>query len=186
MSTYGRNFDVRVPPLSGQRGSRYSVDEVTVIGVPVLATGDEDAYGRQIVELATGDQAKPKVGIGGVMIYEVGPETYDTFNHLTLYSDISTADAGRPVQVVNGNTVKIVLKNTPASTTFLHTRTYVGRKMVAGVGATPTLVVGDYLTPGTGNDTDGYWAKTSTAANGWLVVTSIDSVRDEVEARLNF
>jgi hypothetical protein len=56
--------------------------------------------------------------------------------------------------------------------------------MVAGLGATPTLQVGDYLTPGTGNDSAGYWAETASAANAWLVVTLVDSARQEVEAEL--
>ena len=59
--------------------------------------------------------------------------------------------------------------------------------MVAGVSiATPTVAVGNFLTPGTGNDTDGYWAETSDAAEAWLVVTAIDAATDTVECVLNF
>jgi len=59
--------------------------------------------------------------------------------------------------------------------------------MVAGVSqATPSVAVGDYLTPGDGNDAAGYWKETSTAANGWWVVTSVDSTNGVVEAELNF
>jgi hypothetical protein len=58
--------------------------------------------------------------------------------------------------------------------------------MVAGLGATPTVAIGDYLTPGAGDDVSGYWAETATAANGWLVVTKVDADRGELEARLNF
>ena len=58
--------------------------------------------------------------------------------------------------------------------------------MVAGLGATPTVVVGDYLRPGVGDDTSGYWTETATEADGWLVVTSVDATRQEVEARMTF
>jgi hypothetical protein len=86
--------------------------------------------------------------------------------------------------MVSGSEVKVVLRNT-ADRTFLNTRSYAGRVMVAGLGATPTLAVGDYLTPGTGDDDAGYWAE-GTAANGWLVITNVDAARGEVEARLTF
>ena len=87
---------------------------------------------------------------------------------------------------MNGTDVKIVLRNT-SDETFLQTRAYTGRVMVAGIGiATPTLAVGDYLTPGTGDDDNGYWAETATAANAWLVITKVDNDRGEVEARLTF
>ena len=55
-----------------------------------------------------------------------------------------------------------------------------------GAGATPNLNVGDYLTPGAGTDTDGYWAVTATAENAWMVVVGVDDARGEVEARLLF
>jgi hypothetical protein len=58
--------------------------------------------------------------------------------------------------------------------------------MVAGLGATPTVAVGDYLTPGTGNGTAGYWAETATEANAWLIVTAVNASTGEVEARVNF
>ena len=59
--------------------------------------------------------------------------------------------------------------------------------MVAGVSlATPTVAVGNMLTPGTGDDTDGYWKETSDAAEAWLIVTSVDASTDTVEVVLNF
>jgi len=94
--------------------------------------------------------------------------------------------AGEAVQVVNGEDVKVAFKNTTA-TSFLTRSNYpTARVMVAGLGATPTVAVGDYLTPGTGNNTAGYWAETATEANAWLVVTAVNASTGEVEARLNF
>lgn len=193
MSTYGRNFDFRVPPKSGERGGRYALDAAgaaTVqIGAPViLKDGTSDASGRLYVAVADGDQAIPKSGMGGVMVYEYGPAAYAGYDtQITTYSDLGTAAAGAAVQVITGKQVKIVLKNTLA-TTFLQSRSYSAVKMVdETLGATPTLAVGDYLGPANSpSASNGYWQKTSTAANGWLVVVSIDATRGEVEARLNF
>lgn len=186
MSTYGRNLDFRTFPVGAQRAARYSVEEETVIGTPVVITGDKDSHGRLIVELAAEGADIPDVGLGGLMVFEAGPDAFrDMDRNLYNYSDIGTAPAGKAVQVVNGNQVKIVLKNT-AARTFLNTRQYAGRKMVAGVGATPSIAIGDYLCPGVGTDTDGYWKKTTDPTKAWLVVTDVDSDRDEVEARLNF
>ena len=135
---------------------------------------------------ATSAQDAPKPGEGGIAVYEYGPAAYagdDPF--LTTYSDKDTVPAGAAVQVVNGPDVKVVLRNT-SDETFLNTRDYTGRVMVGGLGATLTLAVGDYLTPGTGDDTDGYWEETSTASEAWLVITKVDNDRGEVEARLTF
>lgn len=194
MSNYGRNFEFRIPPVHGSRGGRfYLPSDATgpiVIGAPVIvadgATPDAAFSGALPVELATGDQAKPKPGMGGLVLYEHAPAAYAGYDPaLTTYSDIDLVPLGKQCQVIQGGEVKIVLRNTE-DRTFLNSRQYTGRVMVAGMGATPTLSVGDYLTPGTGDDTDGYWAETATADNGWLVVTNVDAARGEVECRLNF
>lgn len=189
MSNYGTNFEFRVPPVGGQRSGRFYVTAELPIGVPVTVdtSGDENGLGLLPVELATGATAKPAPGMGGILVYEYGPAAFAGDDaQLVLYSDKSTAPAGAAVQVVSGSEVKVLLRNTDDET-FLNTREYEGRVMVAGVGiATPTVVVGDGLTPGTGNDTDGYWAENGTAANQWLIVTKVDNDRKEVEARLNF
>jgi hypothetical protein len=190
MSTYGRNFEFRVPPESQNRSGRYYLNAVAdvAIGAPVKVSSPAtaDSLGLIPVELATGAQAKPAPGQGGVLVYEHGPAAYAGDDPwLTTYSDKSNAPHGKAVQVVNGEYVKVVLRNT-ADETFLNTRDYDGVTFVAGLGATLTLAVGDYLTPGVGNGTDGYWAETGTAANAWLVITKVDNDRGEVEARLNF
>lgn len=190
MSNYGRNFEFRTPPSSSNRSGRhYLVDSTTIpIGAPVTVdtSGSENDLGLLPVTLATGEQARPLPGEGGIAVYEYGPAAFageDPF--LTLYSDMDVVPVGAAVQVVNGPDVKILLRNTDAET-FLNTRAYTGRTMVEGSGATVTVVVGDFLTPGTGNDTGGYWIETATAANAWLVVTKVDQARNEFEARLAF
>lgn len=189
MSNYGRNFEFRIAPQRGQRNGRYVNDSAAAIplGTPVAVTSDPpDALGREGVEPVTG-ATQPKRGTHGIILVEHIPPTgmagSDPF--LTTYSDIDTAPVGEQVMLVSGDEVKVVLRNTEART-FLNTRDYPGRVMVAGIGATPTLEVGDYLTPGVGDDTDGYWAETATEAEAWLVVTAVDLDRGEVEARLMF
>jgi hypothetical protein len=150
-------------------------------------TGDTDDLGRLEVALAAADANKPLPGQGGILVYEHAPSAYAGDDVLlTTYSDKGLAPAGKAVQVVSGTTVKIVLRNTEDST-FLHTRDYDGRAMVlpSDLGLTP-VEVGDKLCPGAGDDTDGYWKKTSTEADYWLVVTKVDTNRGELEALLNF
>ena len=76
MSSYGRNFDVRIPPVGGQRASRYSVAAEIPIGVPVVTTGAQDTMGRSVVALAAADADKPAPGEGGVLFYEAGPDAF--------------------------------------------------------------------------------------------------------------
>lgn len=189
MSTYGRNFEFRVPPYGGQRGARYvlpaDADADLPIGAPVrVADGaTPDAMGLLPVDLATGAQA-PKAGLSGILVFEHAPAAFAGQDpSLTTFSDLGTAPRGRAVQVVAGDRVKVVLRNT-TDRTFLQMRNYTGRVMVAPANL-GTLAVGDYLTPGTGDDDAGYWAE-GTAANGWLVVESVDTARGEVECRLTF
>lgn len=188
--SYGRNFEFRVAPSGGQRSNWVAPSTGTpiVIGAPVKATANADVndLGLYPIELATGSQA-PKPGTCGIAVYEYkGSEGWAGDDPmLTTYSDKDTVPLGAALQVVFGDDVKVCLRNTDDSV-FLNTRAYAGRTMIAGLGATLTLKVGDYLTPGTGNDDAGYWAETATAANAWLVVTRVDNARGEVEARLAF
>lgn len=182
-----RNFVFRVSPRHGERAGRYVLDsgsDALPQGVPVVVTGESDGLGRQVVELATGAQDAPAPGKGGVLVYD--QFRYDGVDPaVNTYSDMDTVPPGKAVQVVSGDTVKVALKNTD-STSFLSRSDYPGaRVMVAGVSiATPTVAVGDMLTPGDGDDTNGYWKETSTASEAWLIVTSVSA--NAVEARLNF
>lgn len=192
MSFLGRNFDFLVSPRSGQRAARFVLtgDAAVPIGAPVVYDSVSDApvfgTGAQNVELATGAQA-PQPGLSGILVYEYANAAFAGDDEvLTNYSDKDTAPVGDLVQVVSGDSVKVRFKNL-AERTFLVNRTYAARKMVAGIGqATPTVTVGEYLTPGVGDDTDGYWAVTADVANAWLVVTAVDNTRAEVEARMMF
>lgn len=189
MGTYGRNFEFRAPPRGGQRGGRYAVPTTgspIPIGAPLLVTAGASATSLEltVANLTTGASA-PKSGICGIAVYEWAPAWQAGSDpYLTTYSDRDTVPLGAAVQLVSGPDVKVVFTNTVAST-FLTNRAYTGRVMVAGFGATPTIAVGDYLTPGTGNDSAGYWAE-SNAANAWLVVTHISTARGEIEARFTF
>lgn len=190
MSSYGRNFDFRVTPKGGQRQGRYFNDDTIAIpiGAPVILSGANDGLGRQGLVLATGAQNKPLPGKGGIIVYEYAPAAFAGHDSvITTNSDLDTAPKDKAVQLIHGIDVKVVLKNTTINTFGGRTGYPATRKMVAGIGqATPTIVAGDLLTPGVGSDTDGYWAETSTAAEAWLVVTSVNNDTGEVEARLNF
>jgi hypothetical protein len=193
MSNYGRNFEFRVSPQSGQRASRYATQATAAnaatipIGAPIkVLDGTEDTAGRLLVELGA-QGVPPHSGYNGIAIFEYAPAAFagdDPF--LTVYADKVDVPDGVGVQMVSGKEVKVVLRNT-ATRTFLHSRTYTGKTMVAGAGATPTVAVGNYLEPHSSpSDTNGYWVETATAANAWLLVTKVDTARGEVEARMLF
>lgn len=190
--SYGRNFGFRASPKGAQRDGRFKVPSTGTaipLGAPVKADLNEtpDALGLQQVELATGSQA-PEPGQSGLLVYEhkndegfAGDDPY-----LTTFADKGSAPLGSAVQVVHGDAIKVWFRNTDDKV-FLQSRTYEGTTMVSeGGGSTPNLDVGDYLTPGAGDGTDGYWAVTDTASEAWLVVTEVDDARGLVTARLTF
>ena len=155
-----------------------------------------DATGRQTLKLAT--QAALSVvdessaaalvpGQAGILVYEYGPAAFAGFDpYLTTYSDLSVVPLGASAQVISGDpTTKVTFTNTVASQ-FLGIRSYPARTMVNGFGATPTVAVGDYLVPGAGDDTDGYWQSQASPVGAWLVITHVDSVRLQVEAQMLF
>lgn len=208
MGTYGRNLEFRVPPQSEYRMGRFATNANALsggggagtgaqgtglipIGAPVIADlgAGTDGLGRQLVKLATSADSGgdvPAPGMAGIAVYEYGPAAFaGTDPLLTTYSDLGVCPAGHGVQVVHGTHVKVVFYNTIAEL-FLGQRQYPGRTMVNGMGATPTVAVGDFLTPGAGDDTDGYWTSTGTQAGAWFVITAIDTVRVAVEARMLF
>lgn len=201
MATYGRNLDFRIPPRGSARGGRFAAPAAALtggtgspaglipIGAPVVAdlVAGLDSAGRQIVKLAPAGTLSTAAMPGGLMVFEYGPAAFAGFDpYLTTYADLDCAPLAAGVQVVAGDpTCKIVLTNTVANL-FLNIRAYPGRTMVNGLGATPTVTVGDFLVPGAGTDTAGYWTSTATEAGAWLVITSIDTTRAEVEARMLF
>ncbi len=190
MSTYGRNFEFRVTPISEHRMARFSVPTTgdrLPIGVPIQADVSEDPtdLGLQPVEL--GLQSTTTVGLRGILVYEYGPAAYaGTDELLTTFSDLDTAPLGAAVQMVHGSEVKVLFRNTEART-FLATRSYPARTMVAGtIGS--TLAPGVYLEPvvTSPSDTNGYWEVASSVGDAWLVIESVDADRGEVEARMLF
>lgn len=186
MSSYGRNFDFRIPPEPENRRGRFSVPTTgtpIAIGAPIeINTGvAPTALDLQPVALATA--AGGSNGLRGLAVFEYGPAAFAGFDpELTTYSDLGTIPLGAAVQLVAGPEVKVWMKNT-ADQTFLGTRHYPGRKMVAGVLGTD-VVIGTLLRPGPGTDAGGYWTATVTAADGWMVVTNVHPERGEVEAQL--
>lgn len=193
MGSYGRNFEFRIPPEGAARGGRYatnSASAVIPIGAPIMvdtAVAVTAGLGLQVVKLAPQATARGSGANKGILVYEYGPAAYAGVDpYLTTYSDLDFAPAGAAIQMVAGDPdVKVVFRNTVART-FLGTRAYPGRVMVAGMGATPTVVVGQFLQPSVGTDSGGYWEPTATEANGWIVVTRMDTTRAEVEGRLLF
>ena len=186
MASYGRNFDFRVIPEPKERLGRYVTPDsgTFVIGQAIAGSGEFDSSGREIVESAAAS-TPPVKGRHGILVYEhIIYQGVDT--NLTTYADISTVGANQAVQLVSGPNVKVVFTNT-SDRSFRGQRDYAGRVVVAGLGATPTVGVGDFLEPKTdGDDDSGYWQETATAANAWLVVTKVDTDRGEVEAMLKF
>lgn len=192
MPNYGRNFEFRVQPHGGQRAGRYknpSTGSNIPLGAPArvdtAAGPDEDL--RLRIGLASGASPEPRQGVAGIPVYEWAPNAFAGDDPLLVtYSDKDFIPAGEPCFLVSGEEVKVVLRNTAANN-FYGQRTYPARTMVAGLGATPTVAVGDMLRPhNTPNDTNGYWVETSTRAEAWLVVTHVDTARQEVEARFLF
>jgi hypothetical protein len=194
MSEYrmGR-FATNASPLSGagSAGTGSAGTGLIPIGAPVIADlgAGVDGLGRQLVKLATSADSGgdvPAPGLAGIAVYEYGPAAFAGFDPLlTTYSDMGLCPAGQAVQVVHGTHVKVVFYNTIAEL-FLGVRQYPGRNMVNGLGATPTVSVGDFLVPGAGDDTDGYWTSSSTEAGAWFVITAVDPIRVAVEARMMF
>lgn len=190
MGSYGRNFDFRITPEWNQRGGRYVLANGAdiPIGAPVSiangATQSVELTGALPAVLETGATPTPKKGLGGIAIYE-HLDLHQLDPQYFTYSDRDMVPDGKMFQLISGAGIKVVFKNTE-DRTFLQTRDYEGRIMVAGFGATPTLAVGDFLTPGTGDDASGYWAETGSEANAWLVVTGLDTLRHEIEAMFLF
>lgn len=113
----------------------------------------------------------------GVVVYEhiqrmgVDPLT-------ATAQDFEVVPAGQYAQVMRGPGVKVWFKNTESALSY-DGRTRDGRALVDGLGATPTVSVGDFLTV----KADGTY-EAGTAANGWFLVEQVDG--DLVECRFTF
>ncbi len=188
--SYGRNFEVIVPPHGRDRRGGFfldnAVDTIPIGSAVEYGTGGTvgapNALGLNPVVPAIAADLAPSE-MSGIVVYEYAPNAFsgdDTV--LTTYSDKDTVPAGAAVQVIRGEYVKVRFTNTVAET-FLNVRAYTGRLMVDLTG----IVVGDFLQPdAVSDDTDGYWQEAITAANAWMVVTSVDTARAELEAQMTF
>lgn len=189
--TLSRNFEFRASPVGAQRGARFVLGGTTdlPIGSPVVVDKSiaPDAMGRLTVKLATQASDAPTSGMGGILVYEYAPVAYRGKDPvLTTFSDLDTVPVGSSVQVVSGDSVIVAFTNT-ADSTFINRAHYPkARIMVAGLGATPTVAVGDKLTSGAGADGTGYWEETSTSSKEWLTVTLVDAANGLVEAQFRF
>lgn len=187
MGSYGRHFDFRQPPLPQHRLGRYAIEDAVLIGAPVQvpSSPDVDAQGRLPLELCT-SAVHPLPGKHGILIYEFPTPNKDGYDPVvTSFSDLDTAPAGSPVQLVHGTEVRVAYWNLEA-VNFQDQRDYDARTMVAGMGATPTLAAGDMLTPGGGNDSVGYWVETADVDLAWILVTNVDLNIGLVEGQLLF
>jgi hypothetical protein len=173
MSDYGRNFEWLTSPRPEDRLGRYINGDADVPqGAPVVVTDGPDADERLVLGLCTG-ATEPVKAQHGIILWEQVYEGYvDRDPVLTRWSDLDIVPAGKPAQLISGDYVRAAYRNTEDET-FLQTRSYSGRVMVAGLGATLELAQGDFLTPGDGNDTDGYWAKTTNRDEAWLYVWAV-------------
>jgi hypothetical protein len=212
---YGRNLDIRVAPRAEARLSQYLAPttlgtgtqvagggsfaytggpgQITypagllVMGAPVIYSGTQDHWGRNYVEFAPAGTLTTAQGLFGLALYNYAPAWTQGFDPLLItYADMGFIPLGAPIIVVNGDpTFEVAFTNTSANQ-FLGTTNYPGRTMVNGLGATPTVAVGDYLIPGNCNDVDGYWESTSTRAGAWFVITAIDPSHSQVTAKALF
>lgn len=113
----------------------------------------------------------------GVVVYEhIQRMGVDPYTSTAL--DFEVVPAGQYAQVLRGPGTKVWFKNTETAISY-DGKSRAGRSLVAGLGATPTVSVGDFLTvTATGTYEEG------TAANGWFVVEQVQG--DLVEARFTF
>ena len=184
MGTYGRNAWFLQSPQPGDRLGRYIVgDDPILLLAPGEAGTEVDANGQRTLTLCTGETT-PVKGKHGLVVWEA-PSAYLPGLDPMLFrpSDLDMAPAGVDAQLVSARDVRVRFKNTEDST-IDGQRDYAGRVMVAGLGATPTLTVDNYIGPGGGDDTNGYWAETD-AAHAWFIVTAVYDT-GEIDAQMVF
>ena len=135
--------------------------------------------------VAVGGSGSVQASNCGILWYEHDAQTYNdpAFGGAAgqLPQDLDTAPGGRMVQVLSGKGAKIWLRNTAQDTTepglnFPATRAAV--TMVNNIGG---LSEGDLLG---WDDSSHYWDATTDLTEAFLVVTSIDTTLNKVEATL--
>jgi hypothetical protein len=153
----------------------------------VPATGSPYLIGTAVVVDSTNtlvrpsDSANPTV-LSGVVVFEhIQYQGTDPFLASPNDFPYTVVPLGRFAQMVHGRGAKVYFKNT-ADQPLYDGRVIAGQTIVAGLGgATPTIVVGDYLTPAA----DGTW-KEGNATNGWFQVEQVNNASGLCEARFTF
>lgn len=113
----------------------------------------------------------------GVVVYEhIQRMGSDPFTTTAL--DFEVVPAGQYAQVMRGPGVKVWFKNTESALSY-DGKSRPGRDLVAGLGATPSVAVGDFLTV----TADGTYTE-GNATNGWFLVEQVQG--DLVECRFTF
>lgn len=186
MGSNGRNFSWLQSPEREDRLGRYYAPASLLFGTPVHVIDDTglDENGQLHLELAPSGTA-PRKGLTGIIDWvspTAMPLGFDA--RMTRPSDIDHCPDEVSVQLCAGPATRIRLTNTVAST-FQHQRPYTGRVMLGGLGATPTVHVGDFLVPGDGNDVDGYWDAQTDDTDAWLIVLGVYDT-GEVDAQFLF
>lgn len=175
MTTYGRFASFRASPTPQQRDGHCKTGNAVIVQMaPVVINGQSAVDGRNTM-VAAAEAAAPKAG-SGVLIYEL-PYGWDIGRDgpMTTASDIDTCPANTPAQRVQlHSNIKILVQNlSSADLDYDGMRTYAGRNMFKPADLA-SLAVGDLVTPGAGNDTDGYWKKTTDPALAWGEVAEVD------------
>jgi hypothetical protein len=161
--------------------------------VPASGLTGPDASGFLIGTAVVEDSANPGQlvrpagaaapnALSGIVLYEhIQYQGVDPFLATSYDAPFQVAPLGRMAQMVHGPGVKVWFKNT-VDTPLYDGRLQAGVTLVNGLGgATPSISVGDYLTPGS----NGRWAE-GNAGNGWLQVTLVNNTTGLCEARFTF
>lgn len=181
MTSLGRFFDFRMSPADEHRLDWFKTGASPIAqGAPVTRLSSQTAVdeldGRVILQLA-GEGTARKVGESGLLVWEEPwPNVQLDRAPIERPSDYDTAPARRPVQVVYGVETQVVLRNISAEAlAFEDQATYSGRNMVKPDDVAD-IELGSLLTPGAGNDDDGYYKLTNDATLAWLRVVDFEVV----------
>lgn len=191
MSTLGRFAEFQVSPqpedrLGGFKTGSVAIPQLAPVRRPSATTTKDIIDGLVAVELATA-ASTPKLGETGLCVWEQPyPNLLLDQPGIKRASDYIDAPRRTAIQVVHGTYVEVVFRNLSSEDLlFEGLGEYDGRNMVNPTDLA-TLELGDLLTPGVGNDTDGYWAVTSTASEAWLRVIDVDASVGMVAASVLF
>lgn len=189
-----RNFHFRQPPQPNERLGNFKLGATALAnGSPVTAVaGTLDTVDGRLVLSQAAAASAPVAGLTGVLNQELPWDAYSGFDTaLTVAADFHLARAYEQAQVCHGKSTKVLVQNTEAQTfeeglyPEASGTSYDAINMFLPSDIA-TLAVGDMVTPGAGNTTDGYWKKTATASLSWGNVVFVDADYSVVVFQLNF